>query len=259
VISDLPAHLVGIVVTGPLVGLVLTRAMTVWCCSAFPSTTMTCGNNRRRVPFPVSSRPLRVWQPLELQRRWVVGLRRGQRYAAGESGIRQKLIAGAASAIAVIAALTACSTATTAVVHTPASKSAATKTATVKPAPAVITTVQPKPAVTKAQQPPKPAATPTPAPAASTPAASTPAAAPAPGYLGDIFGGGAGNPCNFASGYQLGVCNPTGETEQQYIDNPGGPAPGTSTNAQGCYYVKMGEGYCPSTGQTIPMQDPNSP
>jgi hypothetical protein len=175
----------------------------------------------------------------------------------------QKLVAGLVSALAVIAGLTACSTTTT-VVPTPASKSAATKTATVKPAPAVITTVQPKPAVTKAQQASKPAATPAPAPAASTPAASTPApstpaAAPAPGYLGDIFDGGTGNPCNFASGYRLGVCNPTGETEQQYIDNPGGPAPGTSTNAQGCYYVKMGEGYCPSTGQTVPMQDPNSP
>ena len=36
----------------------------------------------------------------------------------------------------------------------------------------------------------------------------------------------------------------------------GGPAPGTSTNAQGCYYVKMGEGYCPSTGTYMPMQDP---
>jgi hypothetical protein len=72
-----------------------------------------------------------------------------------------------------------------------------------------------------------------------------------------VFGGGTGNPCNFASGYQLGDCNPTGETEQQYIDNPGGAVPGTSTNAQGCYYVKMGEGYCPSTGQYVPMQDPN--
>ena len=82
-------------------------------------------------------------------------------------------------------------------------------------------------------------------------------AALAAGYLGDIFGGGTGNPCNFASGYQYGDCNPTGETEQQYIDNPGDAAPGTSTNAQGCYYVKMGEGYCPSTGQYVPMQDPN--
>ena len=102
-----------------------------------------------------------------------------------------------------------------------------------------------------------------PAPSATTPPATTPpavstrTAAPAPGYLGDIFGGGTGNPCNFASGYQLGDCNPEGETEQQYIDNPGGPAPTTSTNAQGCYYVKMGEGYCPSTGTYIPMQDPN--
>ena len=91
----------------------------------------------------------------------------------------------------------------------------------------------------------------------SAPAASTPAAATAAGYLGDIFGGGTGNPCNFASGYQVGDCNPTGETEQQYIENPGGPAPGTSTNAQGCYYVKMGEGYCPSTSTYIPMKDPN--
>jgi hypothetical protein len=85
----------------------------------------------------------------------------------------------------------------------------------------------------------------------------THAPTPAAGYLGDVFGGGTGNPCNFASGYQLGDCNPAGETEQQYADNPGGTAPGTSTNAQGCYYVKMGEGYCPSTGQYVPMQDPN--
>jgi hypothetical protein len=124
----------------------------------------------------------------------------------------QKLLAGAVSGVAVIAAATACTTTT--VVHVEAPKRAAAKTATVK-------------------------------------------AAAAPGYLGDIFGGGTGNPCNFASGYQSGDCNPTGETEQQYIDNPGGPAPGTSTNAQGCYYVKMGEGYCPSTGTYIPMQDPN--
>ena len=41
------------------------------------------------------------------------------------------------------------------------------------------------------------------------------------------------------------------------VDNPGGPAPSTSTNAQGCYYVKMGDCYCPSTGTYIPMQDPN--
>jgi hypothetical protein len=102
------------------------------------------------------------------------------------------------------------------------------------------------------------------APAASQPASQAPATQPAApatpaGYLGNVFGGGTGNPCNFASGYQLGACNPTGETQSQYIANPGGPAPGTSTNSQGCYYVKMGEGYCPSTGKYIPMQDPNQP
>jgi hypothetical protein len=173
----------------------------------------------------------------------------------------RKLVAGAVSAVAVIAAVTACSTSTTTVVHAPGPKPTMTKLVTVRTTPPVIKTVEPKPAVTKtATQAPTPAAsTPAPAPAASTPApaASTPTAAPAPGYLGDIFGGGTGNPCNFASGYQIGDCNPTGETEQQYIDNPDGPAPGTSTNAQGCYYVKMGEGYCPSTGTYIPMQDPN--
>ena len=161
-------------------------------------------------------------------------------------------------AVAVIAALTACSSTTT-LVRAPAPKSTPTRAATVKPTPAAVKSAQPKPTVTKTiTQTPTPAAS-TPTPAASTPApsASTPAAAPAPGYLGDIFGGGAGNPCNFASGYQVGDCNPTGETEQQYIQNPGGPAPGTSTNAQGCYYVKMGEGYCPSTNTYIPMQDPN--
>jgi hypothetical protein len=175
----------------------------------------------------------------------------------------RKLVAGAVSAVAVIAAVTACSTSTTTVVHAPGPKPTMTKLVTVRTTPPVIKTVEPKPAVTKtATQAPTPAAStpaPAPAPAASTPApaASTPTAAPAPGYLGDIFGGGTGNPCNFASGYQIGDCNPTGETEQQYIDNPDGPAPGTSTNAQGCYYVKMGEGYCPSTGQYVPMQDPN--
>jgi hypothetical protein len=174
----------------------------------------------------------------------------------------QKLIAGAVSAVAVIAAVTACSTATTTVVHAPAPKPTVTKTVTKNSAPAAASkTVKPQPAVTKAaDQAPRPApSTPAPAPAASTPAPapSTPAAAPAAGYLGDLFGGGTGNPCNFASGYQLGDCNPTGQTEQQYIDNPGGPAPGTSTSPQGCYYVKMGEGYCPSTGTYIPMQDPN--
>jgi hypothetical protein len=156
-------------------------------------------------------------------------------------------------AVAVVAALTACSSTTT-VVHAPASKSTPAKAATVKPAPAA----KPTPTVTKTITPTSTPADSTP-PAASTPAPadSTPPAAPAAGYLGDIFGGGTGNPCNFASGYQLGVCNPTGETEQQYIENPGGPAPGTSTNAQGCYYVKMGEGYCPSTNTYIPMKDPN--
>ena len=134
-----------------------------------------------------------------------------------------------------------------------------TKAATVKPTPAAVKTVQPRPTVTKTvTRAPTPGGRRASAPPATTPpGGSTPAAAPVRGYLGDIFGGGTGNPCNFASGYQVGDCNPTGETEQQYIDNPGGAAPGTSTNAQGCYYVKMGEGYCPSTGQYVPMQDPN--
>jgi hypothetical protein len=162
----------------------------------------------------------------------------------------KRTIAGAVSAVAVIAAVTACSTTTTAV-RTPAPKPTVTKTETAKPTPAVVKTAKPQPGVAT---PAPPATTP---PAATTPATSAPTAAPAPGYLGDIFGGGTGNPCNFASGYQLGVCNPTGQTEQEYIDNPGGTAPGTATNSQGCYYVRMGEGYCPSTGQTIPMQDPN--
>jgi hypothetical protein len=169
-------------------------------------------------------------------------------------------IAGAAGAVAIVAAaVTACGTSATTVVRAPEPKPTVAK-----PAPAAVKTVKPRPTVTKTvTRAPTPAAT-TPAastPPASTPApaptASTPSAGPAAGYLGDIFGGGTGNPCNFASGYQLGDCNPTGETEQQYIDNPGGAAPGTSTNAQGCYYVKMGEGYCPSTGQYVPMQDPN--
>jgi hypothetical protein len=157
-------------------------------------------------------------------------------------------------AVAVVAALTACSSTTT-VVHGPAPKSTPTRAATVKPTPAA----KPTPTVTKTITPTSTPADSAPTSAASTPApaASTPAAATAAGYLGDIFGGGTGNPCNFASGYQVGDCNPTGETEQQYIENPGGPAPGTSTNAQGCYYVKMGEGYCPSTNTYIPMQDPN--
>jgi hypothetical protein len=157
-------------------------------------------------------------------------------------------------AVAVVAALTACSSTTT-VVHGPAPKSTPTRAATVKPTPAA----KPAPTVTKTITPTSTPADSAPTSAASTPApaASTPAAATAAGYLGDIFGGGTGNPCNFASGYQVGDCNPTGETEQQYIENPGGPAPGTSTNAQGCYYVKMGEGYCPSTNTYIPMQDPN--
>ena len=165
----------------------------------------------------------------------------------------RKPIAGAAGAVAIVAAaVTACGTSAPTVVRAPEPKPTVTKTVTAKPSPATIKTVQPKPAVTR---------TPTRAPssAASTPAptTATPSTVPAAGYLGDIFGGGTGNPCNFASGYQVGDCNPTGETEQQYIDNPGGTAPGTSTNAQGCYYVKMGEGYCPSTGQYVPMQDPN--
>jgi hypothetical protein len=167
----------------------------------------------------------------------------------------RKPIVGAAGVVAIVAAaVTACGASATTVVRAPEPKPTVTKTVTAKPSPATIKTVQPRPAVTR---------TPTqaPTPAASTltpaPAASTPSAAPAAGYLGDIFGGGTGNPCNFASGYQIGDCNPTGETEQQYTDHPGGPAPGTSTNAQGCYYVKMGEGYCPSTGQYVPMQDPN--
>jgi len=153
-------------------------------------------------------------------------------------------------AVAVVAALTACSSTTT-VVHGPAPKSTPTRAATVTPTPAA----KRAPTVTKTITQTSTPADSTPPPAASTPApaASTPAA----GYLGDIFGGGTGNPCNFASGYQVGVCNPTGETEQQYIENPGGPAPGTSTNAQGCYYVRMGEGYCPSTNTYIPMRDPN--
>ena len=167
----------------------------------------------------------------------------------------RKPIVGAAGVVAIVAAtVTACGASATTVVRAPGPKPTVTKTVTAKPSPATIKTVQPKPAVTRT---PTHAST----PAASTltpgPAASTPSAAPAAGYLGDIFGGGTGNPCNFASGYQIGDCNPTGETEQQYIDHPGGPAPGTSTNAQGCYYVKMGEGYCPSTGQYVPMQDPN--
>ena len=157
-------------------------------------------------------------------------------------------------AVAVVAALTACSSTTT-VVHGPAPKSTPTRAATVKPTPAA----KPTPTVTKTITPASTPAdsTPTSAPRTPAPAASPPAAATAAGYLGDIFGGGAGNPCNFASGYQVGDCNPTGETEQQYIENPGGPAPGPSANAQGCYYVKMGEGYCPSTNTYIPMQDPN--
>jgi hypothetical protein len=33
--------------------------------------------------------------------------------------------------------------------------------------------------------------------------------------------------------------------------------PHTDTNLPGCYYVRIGEGYCPSAGTYIPMQDPN--
>jgi hypothetical protein len=57
---------------------------------------------------------------------------------------------------------------------------------------------------------------PKPKPAASRTVTAKPA--PAAGYLGDVFGGGTGNPCNFGSGYRLSDCNPKGETEQQYID-----------------------------------------
>ena len=169
----------------------------------------------------------------------------------------RKPIAGAAGAVAIVAAaVTACGTSATTVVRAPEPKPTVTKTVTAKPAPATVKTVQPKPAVTRT-----PARAPT--PPAQRPRGQHAGACvhvvgrPAAGYLGDIFGGGTGNPCNFASGYQIGDCNPTGETEQQYIDNPGGAAPGTPANAQGCYYVKMGEGYCPSTGQYVPMQDPN--
>jgi hypothetical protein len=165
----------------------------------------------------------------------------------------RKPIAGAAGAVAIVAAaVTACGTSAPTVVRAPGPKPTVTKTVTAKPSPATIKTVQPKPAVTRT-----PTRAPTSAGGTPAPTTATPSTVPAAGYLGDIFGGGTGNPCNFASGYQVGDCNPTGETEQQYIENPGGPAPGTSTNAQGCYYVKMGEGYCPSTNTYIPMQDPN--
>jgi hypothetical protein len=150
----------------------------------------------------------------------------------------------------VAAAVTACGTSAPAVVRAPDPKPTVSKTVAPKHVPSASATVRPRPTVTKT-------VTQAPAPTSATPATAPTSATPSAGYLGDIFGGGAGNPCNFASGYQFGDCNPTGETEQQYIDHPGGPAPGTSTNAQGCYYVKMGEGYCPSTGQYVPMQDPN--
>jgi hypothetical protein len=134
-----------------------------------------------------------------------------------------------------------------------------TKTVTQAPQPTVAKTVTPKrtPASTKPAPAPVATSTQPVAPAAPTSAPAAAASPTAAGYLGDLFGGGTGNPCNFASGYQFGDCNPEGQTEQEYIDNPGGPAPGTSTNAQGCYYVKMGEGYCPSTGTYTPMADPN--
>jgi hypothetical protein len=165
----------------------------------------------------------------------------------------RKPIAGAAGAVAIVAAaITACGTSAPTVVRAPEPKPTVTKTVTAKPSPATIKTVQPKPAVTRT-----PTRAPTSAASTPAPATTTPSTVPAAGYLGDVFGGGTGNPCNFASGYQVGDCNPAGETEQQYVDNPGGTAPGASTNAQGCYYVKMGEGYCPSTGQYVPMQDPN--
>jgi hypothetical protein len=167
-------------------------------------------------------------------------------------------VVGFAVVAAAAAALTACS-ATTTVVHAPAPKPSATQTAHAKPTPAAGKTVTPRPTVTRTVTRTASPAASTPAPATSAPATTHAASRPttAPGYLGDVFGGGTGNPCNFASGYQLGVCNPTGETEQQYIENPGGPVPGTSANAQGCYYVKMGEGYCPSTNTYVPMKDPN--
>jgi hypothetical protein len=118
--------------------------------------------------------------------------------------------------------------------------------------------------ITLASAPAPPASAPPASAPVSYPASQDPATHPASpatpaGYLGNIFGGGTGNPCNFASGYHLGVCNPTGESQSQYIANPGGPAPGTPTNSQGCYYVKMGEGYCPSTGKYIPMHNPSQP
>jgi hypothetical protein len=157
----------------------------------------------------------------------------------------------AAGVVAIVAAaVTACGTSAPAVVRAPDPKPTVSKTVAPKHVPSASATVRPRPTVTKT-------VTQAPAPTSATPATAPTSATPSAGYLGDIFGGGAGNPCNFASGYQFGDCNPTGETEQQYIDHPGGPAPGTSTNAQGCYYVKMGEGYCPSTGQYVPMQDPN--
>ena len=59
----------------------------------------------------------------------------------------RKLIAGPVSAFAFIAAVAACSTATT-VVRTPAPKPAVAKTVTARPAPSVIKTLKPKPADT---------------------------------------------------------------------------------------------------------------
>jgi hypothetical protein len=108
------------------------------------------------------------------------------------------------------------------------------------------------------QSPAQPPGTQTPAQPAQTPAQPAGSQSPTPqaagtGYLGNIFGGGTANGCNYATGYEAGDCNPTGETEQQYVQDPGGPAPGTKTNSQGCYYVKMDTGYCPSTGQYLPL------
>ena len=140
----------------------------------------------------------------------------------------RKPIAGAAGAVAIVAAaVTACGTSAPTVVRAPAPKPTVTKTVTAKPSPAAIKTVKPRPTVTKTATQHRRQAASTPAASTPTPApaASAPSAAPAAGYLGDIFGGGTGNPCNFASGYQFGVCNPTGETEQQYIETRAAPRP----------------------------------
>jgi hypothetical protein len=122
-----------------------------------------------------------------------------------------------------------------------------------------VTQPQARPAQTSTPTPAQSQTTTQPAQTQTAPTQSPTPQAAGTGYLGNIFGGGTANGCNYASGYQAGDCNPTGETEQEYIEDPGGPDPGTKTNSQGCYYVKMNSGYCPSTGQYIPMQDPNDP